>query len=1055
MEPGFGLVVIEDRITSDWASDADSSYTEAGPTPGHPVASSTDSDFRPYASGAQTRDVTVRTVRAGYPARDGMAVAVRLGSETSDDDYRGWEEPVLITDCRAASVSSVIDVAVGVLPDTQEIVLTLVQFGTAISHVYNPATQAFRASSPYNWGMSQNALGDPVACFWDPESERLSWLSCVGSSAERFVLYQAADRDFTGAVNAAVIGWADSSIQAQLVNPGTTTADVLTVAARRGGAWSAFWYRGTQGITLQMVSNDRGATWSLVETIADSVAHSTKVIATDNGFVVCYANATPRAAVRILANANSKFSDADEEIVASVPQTNSNPQAVALCRDADGILYCLWALTSSTVTAAARSLNGGQSWSNYADKVIPDDVSVYKMVAAGGKLHLVAKNGALLSLGGWSNVEHGTRDDFDDRRTERFGWGGVAGPADPSAVYLAAYQRSDPTSYGFTKFSVGSPVTEATTTDGWQMTASAAGPTYYTSGTGTSRSRVVGWAAMQLVSGGGTRSTSTTQGAIWRCCDADAVTTGSIVQVCLFSDGFVVRDNVASTTLADVATSAIGVDHEFRIQMEGLGSGSGCLASVWYRIAGDSNWVKVVDDVTLASGTTNNAVIRWGILGSTTAVIAFRAVAISAGAFHFGAQDPTEIHAESNESTRGLAWGRALLGDASYPCPALVTPGDAVDMGRLSVSGYARAGESVAVPVRYEYGIGQIMAGDSPSPRAQWRATGTAEFVLAWNWADYESSGGARWLGEVIGLVVMQARPRQWQLQYHTGSAWSTIGTLDLAVGTGLTFLRVGNALRPNGGTAIDRYIDEGELVGGYVVSGATAAAITRNSGGYWASSGQPIRIEIESGSSVPSSGTTLQIIAPSGVAVFSAPAAPPDRIRLRAVSGQVVPGTYRCGVAGIGRVVGIGADPGWGWRRQREFSRQLTRRADEFLDIVATGPARTRLTYDWPDGVLLRSLNSVSSGLGETVAYGTGEIVGTAEDAHTISEIISGQLDQGRVPCVVVPRLPALGSTMTNPRGYCYGRILTDSHGIQGIVGTEGDDEVVRVDGFTLEELR
>ena len=109
VDPGFGLVILETRLTPDLLTDKgagtfDSAYTEAGPIPGHPEPDDATSRWRPQAIGAQSQDLTLLTLRGGFPirfggadGRSGASVAYRLATDSAVTDYRGWCEPNLIT----------------------------------------------------------------------------------------------------------------------------------------------------------------------------------------------------------------------------------------------------------------------------------------------------------------------------------------------------------------------------------------------------------------------------------------------------------------------------------------------------------------------------------------------------------------------------------------------------------------------------------------------------------------------------------------------------------------------------------------------------------------------------------------------------------------------------------------------------------------------------------------------------------------------------------------------------------------------------------------------
>ena len=1088
--PTFGLVVIEDRFTADWlgpnggGGTFDSQYTESGPGPGHPLATVDALEWSPYVTGEQDVDATMRALRAGAHFRgDGASCAIRPTSEVSPSDWRGWDEPVLAV---AASAPDAIAYPAGshswaqfalTRIGTHEVVVTLAgstggSGNASRSWSYDPAQEAWRPQSR-DWANEADGLAAPVASVWDPEANRLVWLSGPGAAdAGQYLAFRSSSEVSLGEdMRVMSVGWAGADILAQ-VTPAATAR--LTLASQRGGSWSGLWYSAGDSLTAQILSSDRGATWSLVETVPTSVATSMRVIEADEGFIVTYINATGRPAARLLPTAGSKFSDGAEIEISTILG-----EKVWAAVDDDGVVYALWQRqgVNSPAVNLARSLNGGATWELYDDRISIGsegtagiEMGIEGVGFAKGQMHLLVTSTqgvGLISLGGWGTIEAATAQDRQSRRLERFGWGGPrsASGEDESGSYLYLAGTQLPTSQGLT--AVGTAVGTAATIGGWQLNAVAAGPyTYQTSTGATARNRVAFWGAMELVASTATRSITPTVGYRVDCADDPTPTQGASITISLYTDGIVVRDVLGGATLLDVAVAGmVGRPIHFRGHMEASTTDNVCRASLWYRFGGDGKWTEgFVDATPSMGGGVLNSQLAFGVLqGGQTVTARWKAACITRGAWLSGEQSPLDLHRRSQLGTRGLQFGRVLPPDRAYSCPVLTAGAFEQGSGALRGRGYARASDQVRLPTRYKWAVGHAFPGTSPSPRQQWRATGTSEVLFAWDWQDFDTasvSTPGRWLGEVVALAVVgEPRPRQWQLQVYNGASWDTVGTLDLAIGTGLSFSRTGLTIRPASGASVDRYIHEGELVGGYVSDGTSGARIVRNSGGYWsvAAGVQPVRIETENrGQVLATSGSSLEIVAPRGIACFALTNQDPRYVRVRAAGLQVVPQVYQAGVIAIGRVVGVGASPGWGWRREVELTRQVSRRTDQLLDVRSAGPPRTTLTYEWPEGVLLRELRSISGGLAGDIAYGTGEQIGSAEDAGTIvTNLISGQLDQGRVPCIALPRVPALGATITDPTLWLYGRILSDSHGITGILGTEGTDEVVRVDGLSMEEIR
>ncbi len=660
----------------------------------------------------------------------------------------------------------------------------------------------------------------------------------------------------------------------------------------------------------------------------------------------------------------------------------------------------------------------------------------------------------------------------------RFGYGGNDQPIPRDEPIAFVFNELDPSAKGWTRVGAAQPTSNS-------FRGYAESPTGVTSagiwrsngGSAVRRERSAGFVVVDFESGpskvGLDSSRNLGFGFKLRACDNGGAPTGAAgLEVMLYSDGFRVQDEgdaaaglKAEVDIADMASKVL----HFRIQVEGLLSAS-FRGSLWYRVRDvntvDEKWVLAWEGILKSQAIGVGGVMEWGnFIGDTAAVIHWRAMGATSGSWHSGIDNLQEQFGDSVERIVGLRWGKVLPADRRYPCDALNVPTNRLEVGFLRGGGFAAASDEAVIPPRYEFALENAFPASSPSPRRRWRSTSTDEFVVAWDWEDYENgSNDERWHGNALALVVMgAAAPRLWQLQTFDLGAWQTIGTLDLdlAEGAGLSWDRTGVAVIPAVGTnTIDRYIHEGELVGGYFADGTgDASRIVRNSGGYWTGDAAKQRVVLElEDERTTVTGSTGALIAPGGVAVFDAYGdGVYGRLRVRAVAGQEAPGdAYQAGVIAVGRVVGIGAEPGWGWRRVVETSRETSRRRDQLLEVRSVGPARELVTYEWPDGVIVRELNSLAGSKSEAMVAGASAPIGTREDAHSvIAQLLAGRLDQGRVPCVAIPQLPALGDTLTDPYRFVYGRVRTDTIGITGLFGTEGVDETVRVDSLTVEALK
>lgn len=1075
-EPTFGLVVIEDRL--DERTDTGTGYSETGAGPGQPVVGSSDSEWKPYAVDAQSREVDLRVLRSGYPGRDSATVVWRLGTDSADTDWRGWDDPITIQNVSTpdstafpGSGSTWLHFGLARNPITEEVVVLAVESGAAGQAArqwsYVPSTQQW-SSVEIDFATTFDGMGGPVALAWDPEKRRMVlWYGPGAGVLSRYpgVALQSTD-EYVTAYRVMSTEWAPDT---NFILGFTYTACRITVGTHPGRDWLMMAQRSTTA-SAQLRSSDRGATWVEVDSsVTDGDLHRVAELP-GGAYIVGYINASGRACVRVLPTASTVFDDA-AEIVAS---SDISVEQLEIAVDADGTVYLVVrdaASSHDSVLWVLRSIDGGTEWTTYEQRLTAGNEAsgtvgydLEGLVAAGGQLHLLVNGGSagwsLWQLGGWTTVEAGEYFGSSDlpQRLRRVGWGAKDGAADPPGRFFSGLNGSTPAQLGWSVGTAGGSV--AITERGYQLTTTSAIHDWDSPTAANSRIYGVMMAIIDLESGGTIGSGTVHTGIRLRAVnDASTPTSGVEVEVRVYTDGIDVFDTIDSSSVGSVSSLTLTDEP---VHLRAAINGVDDTVSVWYRLEGDDEpWIAIVVDAALNDtvGVTTD-VCSWGVLNASTATVNFRAVGLSEGWWRTDLVAATEL--TDSTGTPYLEYGKPLP-SVPYPVSGLVAAAQATDAGRIIMQGLARAQDSVTLPVRYRYGLRNAWPSTSPSPRVGWRQGSTAGVTITWEWAGLLGTGDGMTIGDIASLVVIGAGCRTWDLQeLNAGTAtYDTIATLDLALGSGLTFAVTGaRIIRPASGTVpIDRYIHEGELVGGWFESnsGGRVTTISANSAGYWtdATGLQQVTIELAADDS-HADGSDGVLCAPSGLVIGRTGQLAPTRHRVRISGSQPSPyGEYRAGVIAIGRVVGLGADPTWSYRHVSELTREVTRRTDEVMDVRVRGPRRRTMTYDWSDGAFVRDLQSLSNGDVEAVAYPGTPAIGTGEDVHTtITELIVRRMQQGRVPCVVVPRLPQLGVTVTDPTQWLYGRVRSDTHGLTGIAGTEGRDALVRVDSITVEEI-
>lgn len=1074
-DPGFGLLLIDSRLTHDQeaaqgAASTDSSYTQAGAQPGPAVPDDDASSWKPQIGGYQDQAIEAIALSGGWsgPDRTGRpaaGVAVRLDTSTSEDEWTGWDDPVTprgwtTTAGLFVGTADVDAASICVVPRTQEVVVFACDSagGDRRICVFDPRKEAWSKDAA---ALASVTIDTPIALAYDELHERLILYTGSGDPYDADTLaFYSEDLGTT---------W---DIYGRGIYDNTTAASRVTVATQPRSPWCMF--RGGTGSWGQWASSDYGASWKRVDTASSSIDGSQiRVVSLRSGaYLVVYVEATTLdLKCRRLASAASRWSDS-----AAITITTTNTEAAVVAVDADGVVYVYRQDdTTPRQIQACRSLDEGTTWETYSMDPVYSHASgdtgyatLDAAVCAGGAVHILhgmsgaaslADSRGLLQLGGWSTVEGDSSGLGYHRRIDRLGFGAYAG----DTTYGRAWYPVDlPTNFGWTAGTAGGTESWVNTTGGGlrvQATNAVHNYSY-----AADAAKVIG-CEVELSSIAGTL----TNGAYFRLGLGNGTTYGVKIEVRFSTNTIKALDvysatSVTSGTISTLATTGVRVRAMVTYDLT-----ANAYASVAYRELGTDTWTILANKTALtvdtAAGSTD--IFTWGVdssAGTTDSVWRFAGACQSAG-WAWGIEDAVDLADKPwSEGHLGLRFGRTVPPSTlPYPCPAAAvrtyTLGSPTDYPVITSSGGpARISETTQLPLSYTRSIEYVYPIRYPSPSRYWESAGTTEQRIVWSFTR------AKWLGDAIGLVVLEGYGRQVSLEYYDGAAWQVLGTLDLSLsaGTALNSTRTGDVLTPRSGTTeIAKYLPEGSLVGGYAILSAGAGfvgrRIVRQSSGYWsASAHQPVRLTLEGVDGTEDVSGTADLIAPSGVLVaYPTTAQARSKWRVKWAASQVTPGSvYRAGVVGVGRVIGIGAEPGWDWSRTQELARTVTRdNGGRVRAIRKVGAPRETLSYQWADGLDLFALRS--SRTPDYVATSTGLAIGSDEDAISLLGHVEETMQSGEVPCVVLPALPSSTGTILDPSLYFYGMLSSESIGLQGVEGTEGTDEYVRLTGAAFERIR
>jgi len=824
----------------------------------------------------------------------------------------------------------------------------------------------------------------------------------------------------------------------------------------------------TNGVHL--ASSDGGIRWDVVDD--DSLDnHNGVPLKGPAGFAhVCLSAASKHLRCFLAAHARAAFST---EIVIDNSRAYSGVWA---CADYDGTLYAVARAAAGGATFgdfyAFRSVDGGLTWTAYGWGVLSTGSSTRTLdprclVASQGQLHLIGTcvgstntDGTIqvVSLGGWSQVAHGSGTTQAVRDpSHRFGYGDV----DALAIngWTAAYLPiAQPQNVGWTAGSATGTADLTDTVPGLHLVATAGQAQDYAI-IGDTAAYMAADIELRLHSTGNVNlaTLGTAGGGVYLTLLLSDATYLYAVRLDVGSDGIQIVDTNPAGSPAIRGTSPLfntSTDF-FRVRVE-LSKGK---VTAWYSRDGGVVWTRWANNATVSNSAAFAAgadAVSFGILGTQVGDCHIRFVGVGAGVdWQYGIDGTNAVGDAPNDGPLGHSFGRPVPPPATpYPVPEGTAAGESLAL--LSATGGPTAmREVVGLPVAYTHGIENVDPIVSPSPRRTWRALDDSAVRLVWDQGEDQEL----WTGGAVGLVVV-GTPRLWVLEEDDGgSGWSALGTLDLAEGTSLGWTRVGRYLIPGTGTAtIDRRYAENELRGGTYDLDGDCRRILGNSGGFYTDSAvvQQVRIELEGiDGTEGATGTAGVLCAPGGVLVAQRASETPRRyLRARAAASQAcVGGVYEAGCVAPLRIVGL-SDPEWTWSAATGLVRRFSVAADGTSTATELGPAARVLAYSWGTSPL-REAQSLARLPLRIQGTGSASPIGSNLNAPLDLPGLLEQLESGAIPCVVLPRTPAVTASTTNRRLWLLGRVSSGGVTVSGSTGTEGLNEFVTGPSLSVSELR
>jgi hypothetical protein len=1044
---GFGIP--DARFSYANVTAADSSYSEAGPRPGSPVAADANSKLRLSISGEQSVGLTAIVTRAGMPAIDlgGGRLGYRKTSESATSN-RGWNAPNLINGFVAAEYSATTCGApdAAVIPSSSAVVAVYQRGNVINSNLWD--------ADAWTWAGRQTVI-DLGA------SGGVAAVLCIPGGTERLLCISVGTDYLTG-----VVHYSDDGTTWGLWNSGVlpeepTTTTRLRARAFYGDGDVGFWLvcdvAGTTTV-YHYGSTNLGASFALVDTwaVGASAAAPDFVQLADGRMGAVYVKV---ATGLLYLRRTATVWDAFGEDTTAIHASNTYSECSAYV-DYDGAIY-VYARSSTTADHwdAYRSTDGGDSFTQFKwglydgnePATYPTKMKVVGCAGYAGIVHQwVATPGtfdnsiAMMVAGGWSSFEMapGYVSGVVDVDIRRAGSGPTSVAVNNSVTWLPYDAPGDVAGWATTGGGSDELVVDAGV--GLIDTGGAERSFTATSLSASSRSVVV-TADLAVSLGGsllqpnvGFRLTTSTGGTAYR------------VDVCATKTGFAIVDSSGNlaTIAADLETEYI----QIRAALATTSTATGGHADVAYRRRGAAVWTSAYSGAVTALGVAPAAgsTAVWGHVTSSSAASNWALVSVIFGGT-VSASVPLWTHPASVDTWHDDLAGKALNAFA-YPLADQATAGTSY---LRALSGPGRVAETHSIPVVNDYGIERVFWEVSPSPDEVWRSTSTAEQTIGF------SLGIDSQIGKSLAVYFGGVNFRTAYLERWDGAAWQIMGTYDGSTGfvTSLTSSVSGDMIRPNVATtaAAGRYIQRGEFIGATIVSNGVYHEIAAHSEGNWipTTSGTGKLAEFRVASGTPAAGAA-SIIARHGVLIVHNVTTYDDKFRIRIPSQTTKDNYFELGTLLITQVQPLGKQWDWGATRERRTSVEETTSRRGTARRRKLGPPPEAWTVAWSDGVDMSRLRDSVDLDWLSAKAGYSPLV----NQHDVAWLLSGILDElqaGEVPALLLNSIPdaatADSTTITDQTRFCYG-YLTGSVSTDLVVGDEGESELVRVDSISIERV-
>lgn len=487
---------------------------------------------------------------------------------------------------------------------------------------------------------------------------------------------------------------------------------------------------------------------------------------------------------------------------------------------------------------------------------------------------------------------------------------------------------------------------------------------------------------------------------------ADAVY-GYAVEVRLSATQLRLYDTIAAATLATVTldgTTYPNMANGIRI-LCAIAAGE---VALWVcaRRTDERKWILVhqgtVADDAAAGGTTN--VASWGNVSAAAANTTSEWV---------------QFHLVNDTYTGAQLAAGVTNPDDLFPLPLTGRPVYVADSATVTGhAGPAAYGDAFTVAADAEYSLSGADLVTEPSARRLWRSLAdSSNQVIAWQLDNLEEA----YADAAEALWLSGCNWRTATLEYHNGTAWTSLASLDLAGDlVSLDYVRSGNTITVDVGATPpgSTWIDRGELVGATVdLGGGKLRRVTANTEGTWSTSLTTQRLPIltlaDCDGTEATSGTCSIW---STRALITIHHTPTTRLRqgyrLTIGAQDTVDNDFRLKYL-LGYAVPFALHPDEAMDREVSAPVEEVEQQDGTRHRRSLGPARRSMTWAWSDGVLEHwALGSTAASPTTTTAASTSTSGAPASMAYGAEgrnlQALVEELDALARPVVVALSIPA-----------------------------------------------